>query len=97
KLQQQLKLTPQLQLAMKMLQMNHLELSELIKQEVEQNPLLETGDTGETNAATETTKVEAVGPTEVPTGDAATAAMDATAGLGAPDAKDAKLKEKDFY
>jgi RNA polymerase sigma-54 factor len=41
KLQQSLKLTPQLQLAMKMLQLNQLELAELIKQEVEKNPLLE--------------------------------------------------------
>ena len=41
KLQQKLQLTPQLQLAMKMLQLNHLELSELLKQEVERNPLLE--------------------------------------------------------
>lgn len=41
KLQQTLKLTPQLQLAMKMLQLNQLELSELLKQEVEKNPLLE--------------------------------------------------------
>lgn len=41
KLQQKLQLTPQLQLAMKMLQLNHLELSELLKQEVEQNPVLD--------------------------------------------------------
>jgi len=41
KMQQKLQLTPQLQLAMKMLQLNHLELSELLKQEVERNPLLE--------------------------------------------------------
>jgi len=41
KLSQKLQLTPQLQLAMKMLQLNHLELSELLKQEVERNPLLE--------------------------------------------------------
>lgn len=44
KLQQTLKLTPQLQLAMKMLQLNQLELAELIKQEVEKNPLLEIAD-----------------------------------------------------
>ncbi len=41
KMQQKLQLTPQLQLAMKMLQLNHLELSELLKQEVERNPLLD--------------------------------------------------------
>lgn len=44
KLSQTLKLTPQLQLAMKMLQLNQLELAELIKQEVEKNPLLEIVD-----------------------------------------------------
>ncbi len=41
KLQQTLRLTPQLQLAMKMLQLNQLELQDLIKEEVEKNPLLE--------------------------------------------------------
>lgn len=93
KLQQTLKLTPQLQLAMKMLQMNHLELSELIKQEVEQNPLLETGDTGEADVTPQPeaapTKVEATGPGEI--------GSDATTALGAPSEKDARLKEKDFY
>ena len=44
KMQQKLQLTPQLQLAMKMLQLNHLELSELLKQEVERNPLLDADD-----------------------------------------------------
>jgi len=48
KLSQSLKLTPQLQLAMKMLQMNHLELSDMIKQEVEQNPLLDVRDGDDT-------------------------------------------------
>jgi RNA polymerase sigma-54 factor len=48
KLQQSLRLTPQLQLAMKMLQLNQLELQELIKEEVEKNPLLDIaeGDDG---------------------------------------------------
>jgi RNA polymerase sigma-54 factor len=93
KLQQTLKLTPQLQLAMKMLQMNHLELSELIKQEVEQNPLLETGDVAEADvtptADAKSPKAEAPSSGEV--------GVDATAALGAPSEKDAKLKEKDFY
>ncbi|MBI4870519.1 MAG: RNA polymerase factor sigma-54 [Candidatus Riflebacteria bacterium] len=47
KLQQQLRLTPQLQLAMKMLQLNQLELQDLIKEEVEKNPLLEIVETGD--------------------------------------------------
>jgi RNA polymerase sigma-54 factor len=100
KLQQQLRLTPQLQLAMKMLQMNHLELSELIKQEVEQNPLLETGDLGETAPAAERPAAEAGvvrldGPAP-PAGDLA-ASPDATAGLGVPEGAAAKLKDKDYF
>lgn len=92
KLQQTLKLTPQLQLAMKMLQMNHLELSELIKQEVEQNPLLETGESADaaaSEAPSSSKTSDSSGPGDVP--------IDATAALGAPSEKDAKLKEKDFY
>jgi len=41
KLSQQLVLTPQLQLSIKILQMNHLELKESIEMEVQENPLLE--------------------------------------------------------
>lgn len=41
KLSQQLVLTPQLQLSIKILQLNHLELKESIEQEFQENPLLE--------------------------------------------------------
>jgi RNA polymerase sigma-54 factor len=44
KLTQQLVLTPQLQLSIKILQLNHLELKESIEQEVQENPLLEVID-----------------------------------------------------
>lgn len=94
KLQQTLKLTPQLQLAMKMLQMNHLELSELIKQEVEQNPLLETGESADTSVIESPSMTSKVTESSSGPGDMQ---MDATAGLGAPSEKDAKPKEKDFY
>jgi len=41
KLTQQLLLTPQLQLAIKLLQLNRLELENAIREELNQNPLLE--------------------------------------------------------
>ena len=41
KLAQQLVMTPQLQQAIKLLQLSRLELVDTIQQEVEQNPLLE--------------------------------------------------------
>ncbi|MBI3893386.1 MAG: RNA polymerase factor sigma-54 [Candidatus Wallbacteria bacterium] len=56
RLQQTLRLTPQLQLAMKMLQLNQLELQELIKEEVEKNPLLEISEGGEDAAKEEAAK-----------------------------------------
>lgn len=43
-LKQTLQLTPQMQLVMKMLQVNQIELSELLKKEAEQNPLLNVRD-----------------------------------------------------
>ena len=44
---QQLVMTPQLQQAIKLLQMNNLDLSDFLSQEVEKNPLLEIEDSGE--------------------------------------------------
>lgn len=44
KLTQQLVLTPQLQLSIKILQMNHLDLKESIESEVQENPILEMRD-----------------------------------------------------
>jgi len=41
KIQQQLVMTPQLQQAIKLLQLNHLELSDLVSQEMVENPVLE--------------------------------------------------------
>jgi RNA polymerase sigma-54 factor len=41
RLQQQLVMTPQLQMAIKLLQLSRLELSEMIRQEIESNPTLE--------------------------------------------------------
>lgn len=43
KLAQQLVMTPQLQQAIKLLQLNHLELAELVEQEMVENPVLEEG------------------------------------------------------
>lgn len=44
KLTQQLVLTPQLQLSIKILQLNHLELTDVITQELQENPVLEIRD-----------------------------------------------------
>ncbi|NDG86181.1 MAG: RNA polymerase sigma-54 factor, partial [Proteobacteria bacterium] len=41
KLSQNLVMTPQLQQAIKLLQLNHMELAELITQELTENPVLE--------------------------------------------------------
>jgi len=45
RISQQLVMTPQLQLAIKLLQLSHLELETLIRNELEQNPLLEEAST----------------------------------------------------
>jgi len=41
KLTQQLVMTPRLQLAIKMLALNNIELSDMIKQEISENPILD--------------------------------------------------------
>ncbi|MFP4193562.1 MAG: RNA polymerase factor sigma-54 [Desulfobacterales bacterium] len=45
KLQQQLVMTPQLQMAIKLLQLSRMELVEMVNQELESNPVLEESDT----------------------------------------------------
>lgn len=48
KMSQQLVMTPQLQQAIKLLQLSHLEMAEVLREEIEQNPVLEErGDEGE--------------------------------------------------
>ena len=44
KLAQQLVMTPQLQMAIKLLQLNHMELAEIVAKEMEENPTLEEGE-----------------------------------------------------
>ena len=50
---QSLVITPQLQQAIKLLQLSAIELAEYVEQELTSNPLLETDDAGETGALTE--------------------------------------------
>ncbi len=50
---QQLVMTPQLQQAIKLLQLSNMELSEFVEEELEQNPLLEKGEREETPDAPE--------------------------------------------
>ena len=51
---QSLVMTPQLQQAIKLLQLSNLELSEFVEKELEKNPLLEIGDAEPANSANET-------------------------------------------
>ena len=53
KIQQQLVMTPQLQQAIKLLQMNHLELTELVGNEMVENPVLEEEPEGRVDSMTE--------------------------------------------
>ncbi|MBN2358177.1 MAG: RNA polymerase factor sigma-54 [Deltaproteobacteria bacterium] len=71
KLTQQLVMTPQLQLAIKLLQLNRLELTELVRQEMLENPMLEqdaepadgsAGADGEASEVSEPTAEPAPGP-----------------------------------
>ncbi|MFO7832323.1 MAG: RNA polymerase factor sigma-54 [Desulfuromonadaceae bacterium] len=54
KLSQQLVMTPQLQQAIKLLQLSRVELEEVVEQELEENPLLEKGDTEEVEPDSQT-------------------------------------------
>ena len=63
KLTQSLVMTPQLQLAIKLLQLSRLELVEMVRQEVETNPVVEETGESETDAGGEP---EAAAPTETP-------------------------------
>ena len=46
---QSLVMTPQLQQAIKLLQLSNIELAEFVAEEIERNPLLERGEAGEPN------------------------------------------------
>jgi len=56
KLAQQLVMTPQLQQAIKLLQLSHIDLEDLISQELEENPALEEGAPAEEEGQTEEVK-----------------------------------------
>ncbi|MDA0238855.1 MAG: RNA polymerase factor sigma-54 [Proteobacteria bacterium] len=61
---QSLVMTPQLQQAIKMLQLNNVELLEYVEQELSENPILEREDTADSPSADETTPVEQTTPQE---------------------------------
>lgn len=58
---QQLVMTPQLQQAIKLLQLSNLELADYVGQEVERNPLLETGDPNDAPLKAESSTAEDFG------------------------------------
>jgi RNA polymerase sigma-54 factor len=67
KLAQQLVMTPQLQQAIKLLQLSRVELEEMISQELQENPALEEGPVQETENREETTEEVLSGAPETPT------------------------------
>jgi RNA polymerase sigma-54 factor len=75
KLSQQLIMTPQLQQAIKLLQLSRLELVDVIQQEIEENPMLEEVapneeiDDGKIDQEVETDAIKASGPSEELTGE----------------------------
>src|ERR1700719_3377422 len=82
---QALVMTPQLQQAIKMLQLSNLELNTLVETEIEQNPLLERGEReGEDRAASEGEAAEG----GLLTNGAAESVPGTLAADGAPDAAD---------
>src|SRR5579859_905361 len=86
---QSLVMTPQLQQAIKLLQLSNLELSDYVEQELEQNPLLERdeSDPEPAIAADAPNGVEAANGTEAPGGeDKPAAALDGEQSFGGEDA-----------
>nr|MBF0222956.1 RNA polymerase factor sigma-54 [Desulfobulbaceae bacterium] len=81
KLTQQLVMTPQLQQAIKLLQLSRLELSETIQQEIEQNPVLEEGNTTE-DSSHESLQDQVAGEVPDPGGEKTTeVSLDGDSGL----------------
>ena len=66
KLVQQLVITPQLQLAIRLLQLTRLELVDLISQEMKENPLLEEEEEGKESAEAEEPRTEEAQPEPLP-------------------------------
>lgn len=66
KLAQQLVMTPQLQQAIKLLQLSRVELQELISNELQENPALEEGVSEESSESQEVKAEEGAGTTETP-------------------------------
>ncbi|MBL8630540.1 MAG: RNA polymerase factor sigma-54 [Rhodospirillaceae bacterium] len=84
---QSLVITPQLQQAIKLLQMSAAELTAYIDQELESNPLLERDDNGDVETVAEAFSAE-------PTGDSG--AVDATAPLDGRSTPEADYNERDY-
>jgi RNA polymerase sigma-54 factor len=88
RLSQQLVMTPQLQQAIKLLQLSRMELVDLVHQELQENPVLEEGpEAEEERSAAET---EAVGAPEITDATEATAELPAEATLDTASATEAE-------
>ena len=61
KLSQQLIMTPQLQQAIKLLQLSRLELADMINQEMEENPLLEETSTDDEQEPAQSAEIDRFG------------------------------------
>lgn len=73
KMAQQLVMTPQLQQAIKLLQLSHLEMAEVLREELEQNPVLEDRGEGGEDVGTHDADFEPVETPEVAAAEAAVA------------------------
>src|SRR4051812_12843993 len=102
KLSQQLVMTPQLQQAIKLLQLSRMELVDMIRDEMLENPVLE--DSVESSAEQEKSPVEAapdaeaerIGQTEVPVVQQSEEKMDSTAEVKADTRADEAVKDFDW-
>lgn len=88
-------MTPQLQQAIKLLQLSNIELSAYVEQELEQNPLLEREDAGSDEVARETDGTEAASRDDGMGDNDGPDTADLTASEHQPDAGDAPL-DSDF-
>ena len=103
KLSQQLVMTPQLQQAIKLLQLSRMELADVVREEILENPVLEDGgEVGADGAKIDASSIEAAGgaeragETELPVADSQADAAPATAEVKADTRDGAAVNEFDW-
>src|SRR3954463_11883861 len=103
KLSQQLVMTPQLQQAIKLLQLSRMELADVVREEILENPVLEDGgEVGADGAKIDASSIEAAGgaeragETELPVADSQPDGAPATAEVKADTRDGAAVNEFDW-